>query len=215
METRGNSALRPSPPNGSAQDMGSVSKSSNWSRWASIHDRKLEEITMAKIRWYHWVMIGTGSLATFVGVTLLIWGTLLRGEAISYGNPVNTYFKPTEGIEGTDIQLCLDDVTWKRLCPSQLVTQLTPVRGSKLDLGAYPINVPPSVNPETGEELMLPHKLAKKCRWWKVPMLGENREAGAAVMTGYVRTECTPYLDQRWPIFAPFPPTAFNWLRAR
>ena len=158
---------------------------------------------MAKIRWYHWVMIGVGTLATFVAVTILIWGTLLRGEVVSYGDPLKTYLKPTQGIEGTDIQICFDDVVWKRLCPSKLVTYLTPVRGSRLDLGTYEINVPAT----TG-------RIPPKCRWWKVPMLGENREAGAAVMAGHVQSECG-LLDRWYPIYTQLPPTAFNWLRAR
>lgn len=169
---------------------------------------------MIKIRWYHWVGIGVGTIATFVGVVFLVWFGFLRGEVVSYGDPLKTYFKPVAGVEGQPIQLCFEAVVWKRLCPSQLVTYLTPVRGQRLDLETYTINAPPPIDPETKEPLVLPHKLPPKCRWWTVPMLGENREAGAAVLSGHVRSECG-LLDHWHPIYTQLPPTAFNWLKGR
>lgn len=157
---------------------------------------------MGGIKWYHWWMIGVGSLAMFIGVVLVVWFGFYRGEVVSYGDPLKTYLKPEVGIEGTEIQICFDDVVWKNTCPSRLVTHLTPAVGSRLDLPVYNINVPARAD-----------RVPPKCRWWKVPMLGD-REPGMAVLSGHVRSECTP-LDHWYPIYTPMPSAKFNWLQAR
>lgn len=126
-----------------------------------------------------------------VPIAIYQWG--MRGDVLSYGDPAKTYFKPASAMEGDRIELCFDDVTWRRLCRGRLVTHLTPSKGPRMDLDDYPIKTPLA----TG-------KVTPKCRAWTVPDLGSDREAGTATLHGYAENECWP-LDHWVPIVRPLP----------
>jgi len=136
----------------------------------------------------------------FVGVVLGLWQFVYRGEVMSYGITKDSVrFKPTTATEGDTIELCFDDIVWKRLCPSHLVTNLTPAKGPRLDLTPYPINTPFHVDAKD-----LPHRVTPKCRKWVVPDLGPDRSAGLAVLSGFGESYCSP-LDYWRPIITPLP----------
>lgn len=128
----------------------------------------------------------------FVGLVLALWQFVFRGEVVSYGDPAKVYLKPAVATEGDAIELCFDDVVWKRICRSKLVTYLTPAKGPRIELETYNIR-PPSE----------PGRVPPKCRKWVVPDLGD-RTAGAAVLSGYAESECSP-LDYWRPIITPMP----------
>ena len=162
------------------------------------------------IKWWHWVMIGAASVATFVGVSLVIWVSFYRGTVVSYGDPTKVYFKGLDGnrenvigVESQEIWLCFDDIVWKQICPSRLITHLTPAGGARLDLGSRVIDNPPVAD-----------RVPPKCRRWKVPEINSDQMPGRAVLSGHVRSECTP-LDRWYPIYTPMPSATFNWVRAR
>lgn len=209
MERTGDTELSDQKANGPTKDLGSVSKRRRNGSYNPIHDnRRLEEVTMAKIKWYHWTLIGIGSLAMFFGVIIAIWFGFYRGEVVSYGDPMKVYFKDlngnkenVQGVEGEKIWFCLDDVVWKQICPSTLATQLTPTRGPRLDLETHVLNNPPTAS-----------RVPPKCRRWEVPELTKDQTPGPAVMSGHVRSECSP-LDHWYPIYTPMPSAKFNWVR--
>lgn len=134
----------------------------------------------------------------FVAVVFGSWQLFFRGNVVSYGDASRSYFKPATATEGDTIEICFDDIVWKRLCRSQLVTHFTPARGPRLDLLPYPINVPATAQ-----------RVPPKCREWKVPMLGPDREAGMAVVSGFAESECSP-LDHWYPIYTPLPSLKLN-----
>ncbi len=129
----------------------------------------------------------------FVGVVLGSWQFVYRGDVVSYGDPSKVYFKPAVATEGETVELCFDDVVWKRICRSRLVTYLTPAKGARIELDTYNIRPP-------GE----PSRVPPKCRKWVVPHLGPDRAAGTAMLSGHAESECSP-LDYWRPIITPMP----------
>jgi len=138
------------------------------------------------------LLIGTVAFAViFAG----FWQFFFRGEVVSYGDPSKVYFSPGAAKEGEDIELCFDDIVWKRLCPTFLITHLTPARGPRMDLPSYKIHVPSKAE-----------RVPPKCRSWKVPSLGLSRVAGPAVLSGFAESYCTPMdVIFRRPIYTDLP----------
>ena len=145
-----------------------------------------------------------GALA-FVVCIIAAWQIFFRADAVTYGDPTMTKFSVSRATEGETIELCFADVVWQRLCPSRLVTSLTPASGLRLDLETYRVNVPWLVD-DNGRKVepTLPYRVPPKCRKWTVPDLGPNRSAGVAAIYGHVESQCTP-LDYWWPIRTPVP----------
>ena len=139
------------------------------------------------------------SAIVFVGVVLGLWQFVYRGDVVSYSDSGKIYreppvhLKPEVATEGETIELCFDDVVWKRICRSRLVTYLTPAKGARIEMETYSIRPP-------GE----PSRVPPKCRKWEVPYLGPDRAAGIAMLSGHAESECSP-LDYWRPIITPMP----------
>jgi len=130
----------------------------------------------------------------FLAIVLGVWFFVLRDDVMSFGAEGKTYFKPAVATEGDAIEICFDDAAWYRVCPSRLITYLTPAKGPRLDdLPVYTLKMPAK-----------PQKTPQKCRLWHVPVLGPDRSEGPAVLTGHVESECS-LLDYGHPIITPFP----------
>lgn len=146
----------------------------------------------------------------FFAVVFAMWMLLFRSEVVNYGDPKSVYFEPNVATEGDTVSLHFDDVVWKRLCPSRLVTYLTPAKGSRLDLETYIINVPYTIDEVQPDGTVvkvktpLPHRVPPKFRKWIVPELGKNQSPGLAVVSGHIESECSP-LDHWRPIITPMP----------
>lgn len=128
-------------------------------------------------------------VVTFIGV----WQFFFRTPPVEYGDASRTHFNVSRATEGDAIEICFDDIVWRRVCPSYLVTNLTPARGPRLDLPRYRISAPAE-----------PGRVPPKCRKWTVPELGAGRAPGIAVLSGYVESQCSP-LDYWYPIRTPMP----------
>jgi hypothetical protein len=137
---------------------------------------------------------GLPALVAFIigGLIVLgMWQFIYRGDVVSYGDPAKVYFKPAAATEGDAIELCFDDVVWKRICRSKLITYLMTANG-RIEMETYNIRPPKE-----------PSRVPPKCRKWVVPDLGD-RAAGASVLSGYAESECSP-LDYWRPIITPMP----------
>jgi hypothetical protein len=141
------------------------------------------------------------ALLVFLLVPVILWQAFYRGEVVNYGAPGNTFFTPARAVEGDTIQLCFREIDWKQLCLSTLETRITPTQGEALELDDYTIKVPGVIGP-----------VKRKCRPWKVPELGAFRKEGPAIVSGQVRSECTP-LDHWRAIKTPMPNVPLVWLR--
>jgi hypothetical protein len=183
---------------------------------AMENEKKLLAAILPHGRFYfYWLPVLVG-LAVFCGGVLAHWWFFLRGEVVSYGAVDRTYFSQARAVEGDEIEICYEAITWKRLCRSKLVTYVVPFRGPRLDLATYDVKTPPKRGP-----------VDAKCRAWptleypKVPSLGGNdplgrpyRAEGPAVWTGHIESECSIY--DHWfaaPIYTALPPVRFEWLR--
>lgn len=148
------------------------------------------------------------AVLVFIAVSLILWEVFYRGQVVDYGPPGNTFFVPARAVEGDTIMICFRQIEWKKPCLSTLETRITPTQGPALELEDYSIKTPP----EKGQ-------VKEKCRPWKVPSLGGNdengrpiRQEGPAIVSGQVRSECTP-LDHWRSIKTPMPSIPLNWLR--
>lgn len=128
-----------------------------------------------------------------IAIALLLYVNFDRSDVIDYGAQSKSYLKPAKVRPGDQVNICLDDVTWKRLCPSVVTQTVVDVDGRYNDYGTHTVSRPW----KTG-------KLPPKCRAWTVPKL----PAGKATLTGYMFSQCGP-LDYRWPITTKFPDIQF------
>ena len=118
--------------------------------------------------------------AIVVGGAAAIWQWGLKPDmspVMSYGTADKTFFKPNETVEGETIEFCLTGITWHRLCPSTLITHLTPSTGLRIDLPGYNINVPGQIGP-----------VKAKCRAWVVPSLGDR--SSQMIFSGFAESLC-------------------------
>ncbi len=121
-----------------------------------------------------------------------VWQFVVRAPAVTYGDPVKTYFSKTEAAPGEEINLCFGGVEWHRLCPGELVTWLVPnTPGAKrIDLQTHRISTPVKAGP-----------VEEKCRPWKVPT---TAAPGQWTLSGHASAACAPF-GNWYPVVTPLP----------
>lgn len=91
---------------------------------------------------------------------------------------------PAEGVPGTKVNVCLDNLVWFRTCPSKEYTMLFDAKGDRFDFPVYPVNAPPG-----------PKIIKHKCReWGEIPRVAP----GLAKIKSYIKHSC-PVLGSFWP----------------
>lgn len=79
-----------------------------------------------------------GLAALLVGAALTYWSVVLAAPALHYAGPVT--FSEKTVAAGSEPLLCFENIDWKRLCPGQLTTRLSPTNVS--DRKAVPVDLP-------------------------------------------------------------------------
>lgn len=128
------------------------------------------------------ITVKTWPIVAFVTIAAAtaIWQWVLKPDmspVVSYGAASNTFFKPAQVVEGEAVELCFGSVTWHRLCPSQLITHLTPSKGARIDLPPYQISMPA----QTGS-------VPPKCRQWIAPQIADR--SNQMIFSGYAESLC-------------------------
>ncbi len=103
-------------------------------------------------------LISSIILTVIIVILATIWQWGLNGPVLSFGNPSKTYFMPSKTSPGDTIKLCMDDITWYKICPSKTVTYLQPPLVHRRDFPNHDVSVPKA----TG-------KVPPKCRPFIVP----------------------------------------------
>ena len=131
----------------------------------------------------YWPAFG---IVACVAAAVSIWQWVLNGPVLSYGDPAKTYFNPAVASPGDKINLCFDDISWFKICPSALSTYLQPPRVHRRDFPNYNISTPLSIG-----------KVPPKCRPFIVPDVslidinGNKVEGyGIAEFTGHATHFC-------------------------
>lgn len=122
-----------------------------------------------------------------VGLVLYVVGTfafnaIARAPSLDFGGPGMVHFEHPTVTAGTEPMLCFDAIEWKRLCPGNTFTQLTPVNVSDakaraVDLEVHPISTPRALG-----------RLPPKCRATKIPA---GLAPGVWKLTGHATSNCT------------------------
>lgn len=123
-----------------------------------------------------------GAAAIAVAVGLVFWQTVITAPALSFGSAGQVHFAENAVAAGSEPLLCFDAIEWKRLCPGQTFTKLTPAnvsdrRAKPVDLDPHAISTPLAVGP-----------LAPKCRATKIPA---GLAPGVWRLTGHASNICT------------------------
>lgn len=131
----------------------------------------------------YWPALGIGICVIII---LSIWQWGLNAPVLTYGDANKTYFNPSIASPGDKINLCFDDITWFKLCPSTLNTYLQPPKVHRRDFPTYTISTPANVG-----------KVPPKCRPFIVPDVvdidqnGNKIEGyGIAKFTGHATHYC-------------------------
>ncbi len=113
-----------------------------------------------------------------IATLLSLWQWVINSPVLSYGDAAKTYFVPSLASPGQKIEICFDDITWYKLCPSELITYFQPSKGHRKDFPTYTIGVPISVG-----------KVAPKCRQFVVPDV-EQDGYGIGEWYGHANHKC-------------------------
>lgn len=130
-----------------------------------------------------WACRGRWPLVLFLSTMALAgyWRWFIMASVITFGAPGKTYFSPNHAIQGATINWCVDDVVLYRICKSFEIMRMTPAVGRPIDL-YHQIRPNPPV----------PGRVPPKCRPFTVPSWeNPNEGLGEAVLTGFVRSECS------------------------
>lgn len=117
------------------------------------------------------------------------WYWYANRPALDYGRPGSTYFDRQIAGQGEEIEICFDNVVWRRICPSRLISHISCIQRVQRDgrdvvemrgfnTPAYEINVPMQTGP-----------IAKKCRPFKLPVACQP---GPLKYEAFAQSECGP-----------------------
>lgn len=134
-----------------------------------------------------------------VAIVAVVFIVTDQSPVMDYGSPEKSYIMPSEVSPGENALICLDDVTWLRLCPSTLKWWLYDQDGRRHDYKET-ISVHHIFPPAKAQ------KLPPKCRAWKVPA---GLSPGQKTMTGLVESRCPP-IGEWSPIRIDFPKIKFT-----
>lgn len=138
------------------------------------------------------------AIAMFLAVS--VWHWLWDVDVLDYGPRQATHFDVSEAHSGDQIHICFDKVTWRRVCKSRFVQNITcPMNDpnhpgktaiSRLDLEPHQIDVPPQSGP-----------VPAKCRRFTVP---NECLPGTLKFSAFAESSCPPFGD--WNLRYTHPP---------
>jgi hypothetical protein len=126
-------------------------------------------------------LIWPGLAALLVGGAFLFWTTVIASPALSFGGPGMVHFKDNVVEAGSEPLLCFEAVEWKRLCPGQTFTKLSPANVASRD--ARPIDI----EPHTISTPVAVGALPPKCRATKIPA---GLAPGIWKLSGHATSTC-------------------------
>lgn len=138
------------------------------------------------------------------GVAVTGWYWFANRSALDYGRPGATYFDRQIAAPGEEIEICFDNVVWRRICPSKLVSHITCVQRIQrngrdiieargFNPPAYNINVPMKTGP-----------IVKKCRPFVLPTACQP---GPLRYEAFAQSECPPFGNV---VYSKLPPLDLN-----
>jgi hypothetical protein len=139
-------------------------------------------------------IMGGAAIAAIFVVMVAAYNIFDSSPVMDYGAAEKSYFRPDVAAPGEQVQICFDDASWMRLCPSKLKVWFFDNNGKRLDFDdAFTVHT-----------ILLPAKVGKlppKCRAWMIPT---GLPEGHIVQEGIVTSECPP-LGSWWVIRKDFP----------